>query len=68
MASARVHFLDLPFLKYNQNAVFLFKIPIIRNMVSFFLKVIFFVMFGGCTYKALDKVYSKQLRSYDPAN
>ena len=35
------------------------------------MKVVFFVMFGGCPSflnKVLDKVYSKQLRSYDPAN
>ena len=28
-------------------------------------------MFGGCPYflnKVLDKVYSKQLRNYDPGN
>ena len=35
------------------------------------MKVVFFVMFGGYPSflnKVLDKVYSKQLRSYDPAN
>ena len=40
-------------------------------MVSVCLKVIFFVVLGGCSYflnKALNKVYSKQLRSCDPAN
>ena len=47
------------------------KIPIIKKKVRFCLKLIFFVMFSGCLYvlnKALDKVYSKQLRSYEPVN
>ena len=47
------------------------KIPIIKKRVPFCLKVIFFVMFGGCPSflnKVLDKVHSKRLRSYDPAN
>ena len=47
------------------------KIPVVRKRVPFGVKEIFLVMFGGCPYflnKALDKVYSKQLRSYDPAN
>ena len=48
-----------------------FKMPTIRKMVPFCLKVIVFAMFGGCPYfvnKALDKECNKQLRSYDPAN
>ena len=47
------------------------KVLIIRKRVPFCLKVIFFVMFGGCPSflnNALDKVNSKQLRKYDPAN
>ena len=65
-----VYFLELFLLKYNKKASRL-KIPIIRKRVSFSLNVIFFGMFGGCPFllnKAPDKVYSKQLRSYDSSN
>ena len=61
-----VNILRLPFLKCNKDTVL-----IIRKRVPSCLKVIFFVMFGGCPSllnKTLDKVYSKQLRSCDPAN
>ena len=47
-----INILELSFLKCNENAVFLFK------RISFCLKVIFFVIFGGSPYflhKALDK-------------
>ena len=66
-----IHFLELLFLKFNENVAFSLKISIIRKSVPFCLKVIFFVTFSGCPYflnKAQDKIYSKPLRSYDPAN
>ena len=50
-----VHILELPFLKSNGNAVFLFKKPIIRKTAPFCLQKTFFVMFGGCPY-FLNKV------------
>ena len=70
-----VQFLELPFLKCNEDAVFLFKNTYNKEKQPFLfeidLKVVFFVMFGSCSYfinKALNRVYSKQLRSYDTAN
>ena len=66
-----VDLLELPFLKCNENTVFLFKNTYNNNRVPFCLKVIFFVIFGGWPYflnKTLDKSYSKQLRMYDLAN
>ena len=61
-----VHILELLFLKCNKNAAL-----IRRKRVPSCMKVVFFAMFGGCPSflnKVLDKVYSKQLRSYEPAN
>ena len=45
------------------------KISVTKRKIPFRLETDIFVMFGGCPYflnKALDKVYSKQLRNYDP--
>ena len=69
-----INFLEQSSLNCNKNAIFLFsylKLSIIRKRIRFCLKVMFFVMFGSCPHflnKVLDKVYSKQLRSYDPTN
>ena len=48
----------------------LLKIPKIKKRVTFSLKSDLSCFVAGCSYflkKDLDKVYSKQLRSYSPA-
>ena len=63
------HFLKLPYLKCNINAVFCWRIPMIKKRLSFRLKrdvlcyVCWLLFFLN---NAMDKVYRKQLRRYDP--
>ena len=67
-----IYFLELPFLKCNENAAFLFKDTHNKEKGTFFVwKVIFFLMFDDTIYflnKALHKPYSKYLRSYNSEN
>ena len=66
-----VNFLGLLFLKCSENVVFLFKNTFNKEKGPFLFEIYFFCYFGGCHYslnKALDKVNSKQLRNYNPAN
>ena len=65
------HFLELSFLKCNGNAVFFFKNTRSKEKGPFLFEKLYFLSFGGCPYflyKTLDKVYNKQLRSYNPTN
>ena len=66
-----VHFSELLLLKYNENAIFFFKITQNEVKAPFFLEKSPFrcVTFGGFPYflnETLDKVYSNQLRSCNP--
>ena len=62
-----VHFLELPFLKCNENASFSFKNVYNKEKGSFLFESEICCYFYYFLNNALDKVYSEQLRSYDPA-